>query len=83
MIIFNLSNDNNRCSFHCFVFYKDFFYFIFFKDNFNYYIIIIFLKNYSFNSFNFIPLIILAVLSIFIGYFTKVIFMGIGNNIFW
>lgn len=58
-------------------------YFIFFKDNFNYYINSNILKNYSFNYFNFIPLIILAVLSIFIGYFTKVIFMGMGNNIFY
>lgn len=58
-------------------------YFIFFKDNFNYYINHNILKNYSFNYFNFMPLIILAVLSIFVGYFTKVIFMGMGNNIFY
>lgn len=58
-------------------------YFIFFKDNFNYYMNSNILKNYSFNYLNFVPLIILAILSIFVGYFTKVIFTGIGNDTFY
>lgn len=58
-------------------------YFLFFKDNFNYKVNSNILKNYSFNYLNFIPLIILGLLSIFVGYFTKVIFLGIGNNVFY
>jgi NADH-ubiquinone oxidoreductase chain 5 len=58
-------------------------YFLFFKDNFNYRSNYNVLDNYSFNYFNFIPLIILGILSMFGGYFTKVIFLGIGNNVFY
>jgi len=58
-------------------------YFIFFKKNFNYYSNSNILLNYSFNYLNFVPLIILGILSIFIGYFTKVIFLGVGNNVFY
>lgn len=58
-------------------------YFLFFKDNFNYFVNYSILRSYSFNYLNFIPLIILAILSIFIGYITKVIFIGIGNNVFY
>jgi NADH-ubiquinone oxidoreductase chain 5 len=58
-------------------------YYIFFKENFNYHVNSNILSNYSFNYLNFVPLIILGFLSIFVGYFTKVIFLGMGNNIFY
>jgi NADH-ubiquinone oxidoreductase chain 5 len=58
-------------------------YYIFIKENYNYYFNRNILSNYSFNYLNFCPLILLAVFSIFIGYFTKVLFIGLGNNIFY
>jgi NADH:ubiquinone oxidoreductase subunit 5 (subunit L)/multisubunit Na+/H+ antiporter MnhA subunit len=58
-------------------------YFIFIKRNYNYYVNKNILQNYSFNYYNFLPLIFLSILSIVSGYFTKVIFIGMGNNIFY
>jgi NADH-ubiquinone oxidoreductase chain 5 len=58
-------------------------YYIFLKSNFNYKVNSNILLNYSFNYFNFLPLIFLSLCSIFIGYFTKTIFLGLGNNIFY
>lgn len=58
-------------------------YYLFFKTNYNNKFNLNILKNYSFNLFNFVPLIILALLSIFCGYLFKNFFLGLGNNIFY
>lgn len=56
------------------------FYYLFLKKNFNNRI---FLAPTTFNLFNFLPLIILSIISLFSGYFFKTIFIGLGNNIFY
>jgi NADH-ubiquinone oxidoreductase chain 5 len=58
-------------------------YYLFIKENFNNKRTKNITKNYKFNYFNFVPLIILSFFSIISGYLTKVIFIGIGNNIFY
>jgi NADH:ubiquinone oxidoreductase subunit 5 (subunit L)/multisubunit Na+/H+ antiporter MnhA subunit len=57
-------------------------YYLFLKDNFNFRVNENVLKNYEFNYLNYGPLIFLGILSIVIGYFTKIIFIG-NNNLFF
>lgn len=60
------------------------FYYLFIKENFNSsFNNRNFLKNYDFNYFNFIPLIILTFLSVASGYLGKTLFIGIGTNFFF
>lgn len=56
------------------------FYYLFFKKNFNNRK---FIPVLDFNIFNYIPLIILVILSVFSGYLFKTIFVGYGNNFFY
>jgi len=56
------------------------FYYLFFKKNFNNRK---FSQNTDFNFFNFGPLLVLSVVSIFSGYLFKDMFIGLGNNFFF